>query len=563
MSPRSLWAAALLLAVVPAVHAQGTEKYLPANSQIFAQVDPSAMHAGAFKKTLLGKNMTGDLGKCFAALYRHAVLAGELYATQEKAIPQEQIDLAKKGLKLVEKLDGMAFGLEFSSVNPPQGHIVLVLDKMGGELPDFIAKVLETYGHTPEKEKVGSTSIRFFSLPQTTVAWWNQDGHALVYFGTDTPVDYAKKIAGGKTGVGGNVAYKGLKDLAAYETTGRAYMDFPAIVAMAGTADGDGGIDRVADELGLKGFGIARFVAGYEKEMIRLTSEMETTGPRTKGLLQIYNKKSFKIADLPPMPSDLSSFQASNFNMRTAYDVGYSSIQGILKVYAPGQVDIDQFVGGAEGVLGIKLKDDFFDLFDDLSVTYSSPSEGFFLGKSVLFKVKNEARLKKTIGVLVDAAPNLPFFSGKLTKTKFHGVDIHTYVNDTLGNYQAPSFAVHKGYFVFGAYPQAVRGYILRADGAIPKWTATPAALKALDQFPKEFVSIAFAEPDHPIDFLLSILPPVMTAVNGAAEKLPGLPPFDINLIPHPQTIARAQHPSITVTTDDGKKVRSETRTGY
>jgi thymidylate kinase len=70
-------------------------------------------------------------------------------------------------------------------------------------------------------------------------------------------------------------------------------------------------------------------------------------------------------------------------------------------------------------------------------------------------------------------------------------------------------------------------------------------------------------KPEYPLDFILSILPPAMTAINGAAEKLPGLPPFDINLIPHPQTIARQQHPNISITTDDGKKVRSETRAGY
>jgi hypothetical protein len=562
MSPRFLWAVAVAFLVVPTVHAQGTEKYLPTNSQVFAQLDPRGMHEAAFKKTLLGKNLTGDLGKCLVALYRHGVLAAELYAAQEKQIPQEQIDLAKKGLKLLEKVDGMAFGLEFSSVNPPQGHIVLVLDKMGNELPDFVAKVLDMYGFVPEKEKVGKTEVRFFSLPQTTLGWWNQDGHALVYFGTDTPVEYVKKIAAGKTGVAGNVAYKGLKDVAAYETTGRAYLDFPAIVAMAGSADLE--IEHLTDEIGLKGFGIARYVAGYEGEMLRLTGEMETNGPRTKGLVQIYNKKSFKIADLPPLPSDLSSFQASNFNLRSAYDVSYSTLQGVAKAYFPGQGDtIDQFIGGAEGVLGIKLKDDFFNLFDDLAISYGSPSEGYFLGQTLLLKVKDEAKLKKTVKTLIDAAPNLPFFTGKLTMTKFRDAEIHTYVNDTPGNFKAPSIAIYKGYLVFGTYPQGVKGYILRADDAIPKWSPSPAAKKALDLFPKEFVSIAYADAEHPIDLLLSFLPPAMTAVNGVAEKLPGLPPFDINLIPHPQTLARPVHPNITITTDDGKKVRSETRAGY
>ncbi|HEX3315328.1 MAG TPA: hypothetical protein VHR72_10580 [Gemmataceae bacterium] len=562
MSPRSLWAVALVLVAVPALQAQGTEKYLPSNSQIFAQADPRAMHEAAYKRTLIGKNLSGDLGKCLVAVYRHALLAAELFAVQEKKLSEEQISLIKKGLKLAEKIDGLSFGLELSSADPPQGHIVLVLDKMGGDLPDFIAKVLDLHGLVPEKEKVGSTTIRSFALPQTQIGWWNQDGHALIYFGTDAPADYLKKINAGKTGLAGNSAYKGLKDVAKFETTGRAYVDYPVLVATAGTVAPQ--VQQVTEELGLKGFGVARYVAGYEKEMVRLASEMETTGPRDKGLLQIYNKKSFKLADLPPLPSDLSAFQASNFNPRQLYDIAYGSIQGVAKAYAPGQAEaIDGFIAGGEGILGIKLKDDFFNTFDDLAVQYDSPSEGFFLGKVLLLKVKDEAKLKKTLKTLVEAVPNVPFFTGKLTTTKFRGADVHQYQNNTLGNYQLPTFAVHKGYLVIGSYPQGVRGYILRADGVIPKWTPTPAALKALEPFPKQFVSISYADAEYPFDALLSILPIVMTAANGAAEKLPGLPPFDVNTIPHPQTLERAKYPSISITTDDGKKVRSETRAGY
>jgi hypothetical protein len=562
MSPRSLWAVVLAVTVVPAVHAQGTEKYLPSKSQIFAQLDPRAMHDAAFKQTLIGKNMNGELGKCLYAVYKHATLAAELYAAQEKQVPAEQIELAKKALKLLEKFDGMAFGLEISSADPPQGHVVLVLNKMGDELPEFAAKILDIYGIAPEKEKVGSTMVRFLSLPQTQIGWWNQDGHALVYFGTDSPVDYLKKIEAGKTGLAGNPAFKGLADVGKFETTGRAYVDFPAMVAVAGSVAPQ--VEQVTEELGLKSFGVLRYVAGYEKEMIRLAGEMETIGPRDKGLAQIYNKKSFKLADLPPMPSDLTGFQASNFNLRQLYDILYGSITGVAKAYAPGQVDtIDQFIGGAEGVLGIKLKEDLFDTFDDMAVTYDTPSEGFFLGKVLLLKVKNEEKLKKTLRTLVDAIPNVPTFQGKLTTTKFRGAEVHQYQNDTLGNYQLPTFTVHKGYFALGNYPQGVRGYILRSEGAIPKWAASPAAQKALEPFPKEFVSIAYADVMHPFDGLLSILPIVMTAANGAAEKLPGLPPFDVNTIPHPQTLARPQYPTITITTDDGKKVRSETRSGY
>jgi hypothetical protein len=565
MSPRSLRTlvlGVLAFVFVPAAHGQGTEKYLPSGSQVFVQVDPYSMHEAAYKQTVLGKNMTGDLGKCLYAVYKHALLAAELYGLQEKKVTEEQIEVAKKGLALLEKFDGMAFGLEVASADPPTGHVVLVLNKMGGELPELVEKILASHDITPEKEKVGSTTIRSFALPQTQIAWWNQDGHALVYFGTDAPADYLKKISAGKTGVAGSAAHKGLKDVATFETTGRAFVDFPSLVKVAGAVAPQ--VEQVTDELGLKGFGVARWVGGYEKEMIRFAGEMETTGPRTKGLLQIYDKRSFKLADLPPLPSDLTGFQASNFNVRRLWDIAYGSVRGVAKAYAPGQEDnIDGLIGGAEGVLGMKIKEDFFDTFDDLAVQYDSPSEGFFLGKVALFKVKDEKRLKKSLKSLMDTIPNLPNVTGKLVTIKFRDAEMYQYQSNQFGNYTLPTLTVYKGYLAVGNYPQGVRGYILRADGVIPKWKASEAALKAFEAFPKEFVSVSYEDAEHGFDGLLSILPIAMTAVNGVAEKLPGLPPFDVNSIPHPQTLARRQYPSITVTTDDGKKVRSETRAGH
>src|SRR5262249_49810641 len=145
MSPRSL--RTLVLGVVafvlaPAAYGQGTEKYLPSGSQVFAQADPHEMHAAAYKQTVLGKNLSGELGKCLYAVYKHALLAAELYAAQEKQIPQEKIDLAKKGLSFLEKFDGLSFGLEVSSADPPEGHVVLVLNKMGADLPEYVDKLL-------------------------------------------------------------------------------------------------------------------------------------------------------------------------------------------------------------------------------------------------------------------------------------------------------------------------------------------------------------------------------------------------------------------------------------
>ena len=78
MSPRSLWAVALALLVAPAVHAQGTEKYLPSKSQIFAQVDPKVVQA--LGSAALNPSRLGDPGE-FASLVVHIIENRYLNAT--------------------------------------------------------------------------------------------------------------------------------------------------------------------------------------------------------------------------------------------------------------------------------------------------------------------------------------------------------------------------------------------------------------------------------------------------------------------------------------------------
>ena len=56
---------------------------------------------------------------------------------------------------------------------------------------------------------------------------------------------------------------------------------------------------------------------------------------------------------------------------------------------------------------------------------------------------------------------------------------------------------------------------------------------------------------------LLYILGRLLAAL---ANVLPGAPMFDVSVIPHAQDAIRHLFPNITVTTHDGKKVRTDTR---
>jgi hypothetical protein len=114
---------------------------------------------------------------------------------------------------------------------------------------------------------------------------------------------------------------------------------------------------------------------------------------------------------------------------------------------------------------------------------------------------------------------------------------------------------------MFTNYPQSAYGFILRSNGELPVWKADAKLTKALAAFPKEFTAISISDPRPTVKTVLSIAPTVMTLANSFMPNLvPGAPIFDVGTIPHAQDAVRHLFPNITITTDDGKKIRSETR---
>ena len=84
---------------------------------------------------------------------------------------------------------------------------------------------------------------------------------------------------------------------------------------------------------------------------------------------------------------------------------------------------------------------------------------------------------------------------------------------------------------------------------------------KALSAFPKEFTAISVSDPRPTVQTLLSFAPTVKTLANGILPNvLPGAPIFDVGVIPHAQDAVRHLYPNISVTTDDGKRIRTDTR---
>jgi hypothetical protein len=552
--------AVLLVLAVPrfAPAQEGPEKLVPPNTQIFLRWDGFDAQRPAYEKTALGKMMQGDTGKFLDALWVWIAEAAEAAAAQ--ADPNAP-GLVKDGFASLTSVvkNGVTISVAAGNINPPQAQLTLVFPKSGGTLIPLASK-LTSVGNAPvQPTQVGKRTVNQISVPFVNFAWWSEGDDAVFFVGTDDPVAYAKRIDANETGLGSNPLYKQVSAFREFPVWSRGYVDMVALAKLG--SDFSPQVGRLIEDLGLKGVKSVTFISGFDGDVERTIAEVDIPGPR-KGLLALTSTKKISLSNLPALPADVTGFSASNFNAGSFYDTGVQIVEAVVRIFAPEQADnVKEGIKQVEGLLGVRLGEDLFGSFDDLTIRYSTAAEGpLGLGSVYLLKVKDEKKLQGSVDKLVAAVQNFPFVPIEVKKRNYHGVEVSIIQVNAPGTISALSFTTHKGWFVLANYPQGVYGYILRSKGELPTWQADGKLTKALAAFPKEFTSISISDPRPTVQTAFSLLPPLITLGNGFTQFAPGLKPFDVGLIPHAQEATRHLFPNITVTTDDGKKIRSETR---
>jgi hypothetical protein len=168
--------------------------------------------------------------------------------------------------------------------------------------------------------------------------------------------------------------------------------------------------------------------------------------------------------------------------------------------------------------------------------------------------------MTKTLGRLVNLAGAAPGVDIRVQTRTYHGAELHTLAIRQAGNFQAPCFTVYKGWLAFSSYPQPVQGFVLRMNEELPSWKPNKNVEKTLSNLPAEFTAIKISDPRPTLKLLLSLAPIGAAALNGAlAERAPQTH-FDVSLIPNAHEATRYLFPNVTVVTDDGNKIRIETR---
>lgn len=559
----------LLFILLPGVAlGQGVqESYLPAKSQLYFRWDGMAMHQAAFDKTAVGVMMKGDTGKFLDELW---VYAHENLKNAAQAEPKVG-PLLKDFTKLIGTMhtNGLVLAVEVEKVTPPMVQAVMVFPKAAGEsgtVMPLIEKIVEESKADVKRAKVGKRFVNTVEVEMLKIGWWGQGNDAVLFVGTTDPVAYAKAIDSKKTGLTANPLYKKVISFKEFTTAARGFIDVTSTLNIVADITPPAG--KVIDELGLKGLKSITFVSGFDGPAERSVVDVDMPMPR-KGLLGLTSQKKISLKSLPALPSDITGFSASSVTINKSYGELVGLVHGVARIFDENKADeIKDAIKAFEGAVGVDISKDLFGNFGDVMVTYNSPSDGILgTGAVVAVQVKDGKKIASTLDKLLKGIPANPLGEVTLKRKPYRtGEIIDISVSGQLTQ-RIATVGLYKDWLIYAQYPQPVKGFILRQEGVLPTWKADPALTKVLAQFPQEFTSINVTDPRPTVQTVLAAAPFVFNMINsvgGAAAQFGGgqfnYRPFDLDMIPHAQEATLNLFPNVTISTDDGKRVRTETR---
>jgi hypothetical protein len=566
-------AAALLLLAPGAAPAadpapDAPEHLLPASTQVYVRWDGLAAHRTAYNKTAVGKMMRGDTGVFVTGLADQLQEGFGTLLTVEQllgGVPPDKLQKlqadATEAAKLFAVLgdSGFVFAAEVRSVEPPQGQVTLIIPggaAKSGPLFGALRLAVGLAKGEVNARKVEGRAVEVVEAGPVHIAWWVEGKHALVTVGTDTPEAVVKGFDDAKRArLTANPLFKRVHGFDKFETGARAFVDAAALVQLGRTRGKE--VSQLLDDLGLGGMRGLVAYSGFDGEAERGLVEVDLQGPR-KGLLTLLKGKPFRLADVPPLPPDVVSWSMTNFDSLAFYDAALVAAERIAAIVSPDDVPkVKGFPVVANTVLGVDLRDELLASLGDQVVFYNAPSEGpLTLGQTVLVKVKDARKLQDAVEQLIKAVAKLTNAEVSIRKRTYQGVETREVHVRQQGFFFVPTYAVHKDWLVVAAYPQPVMGYLQRAAGGLPAWKASPRVEESFAQLPREFISVSYADPRPSLRQLLSLAPLIGGAVHSFNPDLK----FEVGSIPNAQEATEPLFPNVSVTTDDGKALRLETR---
>lgn len=620
MSRRFWFGLMSVLALAAPVRAQEPpEKLLSPTTQLFVRWDGVTAHQDAYKASALGAVMAGPTGDTVRTLLAKGpkLLGANLLAEPLlDGKPPEELKAVHADLKHTEKaldliLDkGILLSAEIHEPRPTLGGLGKALGGLlGGDgpppdtfLPD--ARVFIIVPDVGDKAETLFGTLRLVvrqgnlnteALPAldrkgfalvfpdkgnpVRVGWWLEGKHFVFYAGS-APIESVvegmrENVANG--GVTKHPLYQRTLKTGEFEAVARGFVDTGAVVGLAKRLAGPfvPGLSEKVDAIGLGNLKAVVFTSGFKGKESRALYEFDLPGER-QGLARILKPAPVTLADLPPLPPDVSRFSLLRVDLGAAYDAGLTFIDVMASGESFGVEDQGKTPAEVSRlrkqylerqlnkVAGQNVRDDLLPTLGDKVVVFQTPTEGLSVfGTVVCVSLKDSERAKVAIERLQRAIETAAGGPVKVRKRVLKGVEVREIYTREFG-VLTPTYAVIGDWLVIAGHPQPVQGLVLRHAGQLARWKPDPDTAARLAKMPADAVGIQYCRPESVVHNLCVIGPLFLSTITRFDRPNSSeFDPLDIGLIPNGHELGQHLFPNLTYTRDGGKTVRVEVNESF
>ncbi|MBA4067002.1 MAG: hypothetical protein C0501_25490 [Isosphaera sp.] len=412
-------------------------------------------------------------------------------------------------------------------------------------------------------------------------AWWVEGKHVVLYVGTAAPEKVVAEVGANpaKGGVTAHPLFVRCSAKPAFTSVARGFADAGRVVGLAKALAGPyvPGLGHRLDDLGVGNLKAVVFNAGYDGKEFRAVWDFDLPGER-KGFAKVLKKDPIGLADLPPLPPDVTRFLAARVDPGAVYESGLALVEAFAGVgpdedprdraaHTPAAIKARraELAREFDKALGVSMADDLLPCLGDKLVIYQSPNEGLSIfGTVVCVSLKDPVKARAVADRLHPGIENLVGSPVRVRKKVLAGVEVRQLHSRNFG-IVTPTYAVAGDWLVVALHPQGVQGLVLRAKGDLPAWKPDADTAARLAKLPKDGCVLQFCDPTTTVKNLCCLGPLFL----GTLDNLSGLrrgdgddradfDPLDVGLVPNGHELSKHLFPNLTVTRDDGTTVRVE-----
>jgi hypothetical protein len=607
----------------PAAAADAPEKLLPPSTQLYVRWDGITAHNDAYKKSIWGGVMAGPTGDSIRTLIGKgpkllgaSVLADPLLDGKSPVELKANLADLKSAEKLIALVadKGVVIAAEVREPAPslrgiggaiggliggkmpgaealmPDAQVLVIVPNAGDKAEVFYGSLRLLMNKADYKvepfEAGGRKGHRLVLSPENALnaAWWVEGKHFVFYAGTRKPAVVIGEMQANaaKGGVTGHPLFQRCIKTGEFESITRGFVDTGAMVNLAKTLAGPfvPGLKERLDGTGLGGLKAVVFSSGFDGKESRAVYEFDAPGER-KGVLKALKNTPLGLADLPPMPPDVSRFSALRLDPAATYDAGLGLIELLVM---QSEFGVEEEAGKknqaaviearkkflmreTDKFLGISVTEDLLPHLGDKLVVFQSPTEGVqVFGTVVCVSVKDAVKVKAAADRIQGALEALANSPIKVRKKTVAGVEYRELYARGFGII-TPTYAVVGDWLVVAGHPQAVTGLILRSKGELERWKPDAETAKRLAKMPTDGCGLQYCNPKSTVGNLCCIGPLVLATVgqigNFGGDSETDFNPTDVGLVPNAHELGRHLFPNLTVTRDNGKTIRVEVNESF